>query len=75
MIQQANFNGLLDGVEFLIAVGAILGLLGLLIGIIFLVFGGSRMRKHMIGVIIFSLILIILCGGIDTGLKYFHIYR
>ncbi|MHA1197179.1 MAG: hypothetical protein ACTSRH_15665 [Promethearchaeota archaeon] len=75
MIQQANFNGLLDGVEFLIAVGSILGLLGLLIGIIFLVFGGSRMRKHMIGVIIFSLILITLCGGVDTGLKYFHIYR
>ena len=75
MIQQANLNGLLDGVEFLIAVGSILGLLGLLIGIIFLVFGGSRMRKHMIGVIIFSLILITLCGGVDTGLKYFHIYR
>ena len=63
-----------SGMEFLIALGSILGFVGLVVGFIVFVWGGGRLRKQMLGVIVFSIALLAVCG-IETGVKYFHIFR
>ena len=68
------FESFTDGIEFLIALGSIIGLLGLIVGFIFIVWGGSRMRGRMIGVMVVSFILLAVCG-FNTGLYYFRIWR
>ncbi len=67
------FNGILEAIEFLIALGSIIGMLGLIIGILGWLFLGQFQRHKMIGVIIASLILLTICG-LHTGIKYFRIY-
>ena len=62
-----------DAVEFLIAMGSIIGFLGLIVGILGWMFLGQFQRHKMIGVIVVSIILLSICGT-HTGLKYFHIY-
>ncbi|MFX0026701.1 MAG: hypothetical protein ACFE8M_09810 [Candidatus Hermodarchaeota archaeon] len=68
------FDGFQAGIEFLIALGSIIGLLGLVMGIIFLIWGGSRLRYKMLGVVLVSIVLLVICG-FNTGLQYFNIYR
>lgn len=65
---------LANGIEFLIAFGSIIGVLGLIIGFVALFVSGSRMRKHVLALMVFSFILVIICG-FDTGINYFHIFR
>jgi hypothetical protein len=62
-----------EAVEFLIALGSIMGFLGLIVGILGWLFLGQFQRHKMIGVIVVSIILLGICGT-HTGLKYFHIY-
>jgi len=62
-----------EGVEFLIALGSMMGFLGLIVGILGWMFLGQFQRHKMIGVIVVSIILLGVCGTF-TGLKYFHIY-
>ncbi len=62
----------LEGIEFLIALGSIVGLLGLVIGIIFFLIGGSRLRMRMIRVILISIVLVSVCG-LYTGKQYFRV--
>ena len=62
-----------EGVEFLIALGSIIGLLGVIFSILALLFGGARVRNTMVKVMIVSLILLVVCG-LYTGIKYFRIY-
>ena len=66
------FDGVGEAVEFLIALGSIIGMLGLIVGIIGWLFLGQFQRHKMIGIIAVSLILLTVCG-IHTGLKYFGI--
>ena len=68
------FESVLEGVEFLIAVGSIVGLLGIFVGLIFLIWGSSRMRYKMVGVVLVSFLLLGVCGP-DTGMKYFRVFR
>lgn len=68
------FESVLEGVEFLIAVGSILGLLGIILGFIFIIWGGPRIRYKMFGVIVTSFVLLGVCG-FSTGFKYFRIFR
>jgi Ca2+/Na+ antiporter len=63
-----------QGIEFLIALGSIIGLLGLIIGFIFLIWGNKHIRSTMISIIIVSFILLAVCG-FSTGLKYFRIFH
>ncbi len=72
MIMSDYFESVADAIEFLIAVGSILGFLGLIIGILGLMYSGPFYRHKMIGVIVFSIILLAVCG-LYTGLKYFRI--
>ena len=74
MVMFDYFESVLDGVEFLIAVGSILGLLGLILGLIFIIWGGPRIRYKMFGVIVASFVLLGVCG-LSTGFKYFKIFR
>ena len=73
MVVFDYFEDVLEGFEYLIALGSIVGLLGFLIGMIFLVWGGQRYRTKMLGVIIASIVLLVVCG-LDTGIKYFRIF-
>ena len=68
------FDSVGESIEFLIALGSILGVLGLIVGILGWIFLGQFQRHKMIGVIFGSIVLLVLCGS-STGFKYFHIYR
>jgi hypothetical protein len=74
MVLYDYFDLVENGIEFLIAIGSIIGLLGVIVGVIFLVWGNSRIKAKMIGVLVISFILLTLCG-LETGLRYFHVYR
>jgi len=74
MVVFDYLKGVLEGIEYLIALGSILGLLGLIIGMALLIWGGQRYRYKMIGVIVASFILLGVCG-LSTGIKYFRIFR
>ncbi len=66
------YSRVLDGVEFLIAVGSLVGLFGVIIGFILFIFGSTRYRLRILFFIIISCLLLIACGW-ATGLRYFHI--
>ncbi len=67
------FDGVEESIEFLLALGSIIGMLGIIIGILGWLFLGQFQRHKMIGVIVVSIILLIVCG-LTTGIKYFRIY-
>ncbi|MBA7532794.1 hypothetical protein ES705_25024 [subsurface metagenome] len=68
------FDAAAESIEFLIALGSLVGALGLIVGVIGWLFLGQFQRHKMIGVIMGSVVLLILCGT-STGFKYFHIYH
>lgn len=72
MTWDQYFQGVAEAVKFLVALGSLVGLLGLLLGVIFILFGGDRLRWKMLGIVVVSCVLLGLCG-IYTGLNYFHI--
>ena len=74
MVVFDYFEEVLEGIEYLIAVGSIIGLLGFIIGMLFLIWGGQRYRSKMTGVIVASFVLLAVCG-LNTGIKYFRIFR
>ena len=67
------FDKVADSVEFLIALGSIMGFLMLIIGILGWIFLGQFKRHKMISVIVVAIILLTVCG-FSTGIKYYHIY-
>ncbi|HEC40244.1 MAG TPA: hypothetical protein ENI29_18540 [bacterium] len=67
------FDKVAESVEFLIALGSIMGFLMLIVGILGWIFLGQFKRHKMISVIVVSIILLTVCG-FSTGIKYFHIY-
>ncbi|TFG08622.1 MAG: hypothetical protein EU539_01790 [Promethearchaeota archaeon] len=75
MVLCDYFQRIGEAIEFLIALGSVVGFMGLILGLIFLLFpiGGDRSRITMLGIVIVSIILIALCG-LHTGTKYFHLH-
>jgi len=65
-------SAVIDGFEFLIALGSLLGLLGLIAGFVLLFLGGHYSRRTAFNILIVSFILVCICG-LYTGVKYFHI--
>ena len=63
------FKSVLDGVEFLIALGSIIGLLILMVGILMILAGN---KNQAITLIIISICIIAICG-LHKGTKYFRI--
>ena len=74
MVMFDYFEDVLEGFEFLIAFGSLIGLVGFIVGLIFVVWGSSRLRYKMMGVTVVSLLLLAVCG-FSTGIKYFRIFR
>ncbi|NVM17010.1 MAG: hypothetical protein HWN80_04790 [Candidatus Lokiarchaeota archaeon] len=74
MVMFDYFEDVLEGFEFLIALGSLVGLIGFIIGLIFAIAGSSRLRYRMIGLTVVSLLLLAVCG-FSTGIKYFRIFR
>jgi hypothetical protein len=66
------FDAVEEAIEYLVAIGSIIGFLGLVVGIIGWLSLGQFNRNKMVGVIVVSIILLALCGT-HTGFKYFHI--
>ncbi|MHA1755808.1 MAG: hypothetical protein ACTSVV_03490 [Promethearchaeota archaeon] len=66
------YSRVLDGIEFLVAVGSLVGLFGVIIGIILFMVSSSRYRPRILFFIIISCLLLIACGW-ATGLRYFHV--
>ena len=60
-------------IEFLLAIGSMMGMLGLVIGLIGCLLLGQSQRKRLIGLMIVSVILLMVCG-VNTGIRYFRIY-
>ncbi|KKM75362.1 hypothetical protein LCGC14_1391050 [marine sediment metagenome] len=60
-------------IEFLLAIGSMMGMLGLIIGLIGWLLLGQSQRKRLIGLMIVSVILLMVCG-VNTGIRYFRIY-
>lgn len=65
-------ESMFEGVEFLIALGSIIGLLGLIAGLIGMLVMPRFRRQNMFFLIAISIILLIVCGA-NTGLQYFGI--
>ena len=66
------YSKVIDGFEFLVAFGSLMGLLGLAVGFVILLFGGQFYKATAVKVIIISMILVGICG-MYTGVKYFRI--
>lgn len=65
-------NSMADGIQYLVAMGSIIGLLGLIAGFLILLMGGKRRTNAGLQLLIISFILVAVCG-LDTGIKYFRI--
>lgn len=63
-----------NGVEFLCALASVVGLLGLVFGLIMFLLGGIQSRQSSIKIIVFSFIIVAIFG-LQSGMKYFGMYR
>jgi hypothetical protein len=66
------FDGVEESIQFLIALGSIMGLLGLIVGILGWMFLGQFNRRSMVGLVVVSVILLAVCG-FYTGIEYFQL--
>lgn len=66
------FDQVKDGIEFLMALGSLLGLFGLLYAAAWWGFTSKKSRGKLFQLILASLVLIGICG-LYTGIKYFRI--
>jgi len=73
MILSSYFDSIADGIQFLIAIGSVIGFLGFIAGLLGVIFGG-KYRVRYFGLLIISLVLCVCCGGPGIGIKYFHIH-
>ena len=72
MIFNTYLDGISEGIEFLMAFGSIVGLLGLIVGFLGMLIVPKFKRDKLYFVIGISFVLLMLCG-FQTGLRYFRI--
>lgn len=72
MYLQNYGDAFTDGIQYLIAVGSIIGLLGLILGFLLMLLGSKKRMNVALAMILFSFLLVSICG-FDTGVKYFRI--
>ena len=72
MMLVEYFDRVREAIEFIMAIGSLLGIFGLLYAIAWWNLSGPRRRLNLYRLIIVSLILIGICGTY-TGIKYFRI--
>ncbi|MGQ4873687.1 MAG: hypothetical protein ACP6IY_06375 [Promethearchaeia archaeon] len=61
-------------IEYLIALGSLIGYLGIIVGFILFLSSIRGTKQKGIFLIIFSICVVALCGGPFYGLKYFRIH-
>lgn len=66
------FDRVREAIEFIMAIGSLFGLFGLLYAIAWWNLSGPKRRTNLYRLIIVSLILLGICGYY-TGIKYFRI--
>jgi len=66
------FDGIEESIQFLMALGSAIGLLGLVVGILGWMFLGQFNRQKMVGILVVSFILLAVCG-LYTGIEYFQL--
>ena len=74
MVLLNYFDDVAEGVQFLIAFGSIMGLLGIIFSILGLLVGGNRNRVLFLKLAVFCIVLLVACGGPQYGIKYFRIH-
>lgn len=74
MVLLNYFDDVAEGVQFLIAFGSIMGLLGIIFGILGILVGGDRYRGMFIKLVLTCIVLLVACGGPQYGIKYFRIH-
>ncbi len=67
------FGSFADGIELIIALGSIMGFLGLVIGLLGAMTMSSRLKAKFYGLMVVSFILLGICG-LQTGVRYFRIF-
>ncbi|MFO7797522.1 MAG: hypothetical protein ACQERB_12825 [Promethearchaeati archaeon] len=72
MIYNNYFDMIGEAIEFLIAFGSIMGVLGLIIGVLGMMTLPRYKRSSMYFVLGISILLIAVCG-LQTGMRYFRI--
>ncbi len=66
------FSEVFEGFEFLIALGSLIGIFGLVIGGFMLFFGGRPFKSKGLKILLVSIGLLVLFG-FNTGVKYFRL--
>jgi len=69
---QSYADGFTEGLEFLLALGSIMGLLILIAGLLGMVIMPKYKRSNMCLILIIGFVLLMMCG-ISTGLEYFGV--
>jgi hypothetical protein len=64
----------LAGLEFMMALGSIIGVIGLIIGLGGAIFSNPMRRDKFYVTILASVVLVAVCG-LYTGFKYFRVFR
>lgn len=72
IVPSDYFQKVAEAIEFLMALGSLLGIFGLLYAIASWFYVNPRARGKLYSLILVSLILISICG-LYTGIKYFRI--
>lgn len=72
MILQSYVEGFAEGLEFLMALGSIMGILILIAGLVGMLLMPSYKRNSMCLVLIIGVVLMLVCG-VTTGLEYFGV--
>ncbi len=75
MIYQDYFDSVGEAIEFLIALGGVISVFLVILGILWGALGGRRQMKSAIILVVIGGIIWALTGGYEVGLKYFHIFR
>ncbi|GAH68040.1 unnamed protein product [marine sediment metagenome] len=66
------FSAVMAGFEFLIALGSLIGLFGLVVGSLLLFFGGRSFKSKGLKILFISILLVVVCG-FNMGIKYFRL--
>jgi len=69
---DSYFSSVIAGFEFLIALGSLIGVFGLVVGALLLFFGGRPSKGTGLKILLISILLVIVCG-FNVGIKYFRL--
>ena len=70
---ETYFAKVLEGIEFIVALGSLIGFTLIIIAIVLLLLGGRYNKRAAYRLIIIGIILLAICG-VNTGISYFRIF-